>query len=69
MLARVVSGTCVGIALAGGGAPCAAHVGLVQALLDEGIPIDYVCGSAGGALIRAAAAALLHINTAARPKE
>lgn len=60
-LARLISGTSVGIALSGGGSRCAAHIGMMQSLLESDIPIDYICGTSGGAFIGAAAA--MHIGT------
>lgn len=41
----------VGLVLTGGGARGAAHVGVIQALEDSGIPIDYVVGTSVGALV------------------
>jgi NTE family protein len=41
----------VGLVLTGGGARGAAHVGVLLALEDSGIPIDYVVGTSVGALV------------------
>ena len=41
----------VGLVLTGGGARGAAHVGVISALEDSGIPIDYVVGTSVGALV------------------
>ncbi|MEL7450865.1 MAG: patatin-like phospholipase family protein, partial [Pseudomonadota bacterium] len=41
----------IGLALSGGGARGAAHVGVIQALEDMRIPIDYVAGTSVGAII------------------
>lgn len=41
----------VGLVLSGGGARGMAHVGVIQALEDEGIPIDYVAGTSIGAIV------------------
>ena len=41
----------VGLVLSGGGARGIAHIGLIQALEDNGIPIDYVAGTSMGAIV------------------
>lgn len=41
----------VGLVLSGGGAKGIAHVGIIKALEENGIPIDYVCGTSMGAII------------------
>jgi len=41
----------VGLVLSGGGVKGVAHIGLIQALEDNGIPIDYVTGTSIGAVI------------------
>ncbi len=41
----------VGLVLGGGGARGLAHVGVIEALEEENIPIDYIAGSSMGALI------------------
>jgi NTE family protein len=43
----------VGVVLSGGGASGIAHVGVLKALEDNGIPVDYIAGSSEGALIGA----------------
>ena len=43
----------IGIALSGGSALGYAHIGVLQALLDNGIDIDYVAGTSMGAIIGA----------------
>jgi NTE family protein len=40
----------VGLVLSGGGARGMAHVGVLQALEEEGIPIDYITGTSMGAM-------------------
>lgn len=50
-LVRAVRGRSVGVALGGGGALGFAHVGLLQALMEGGIPIDYVSGVSFGAVV------------------
>ncbi|MCK8603723.1 patatin-like phospholipase family protein [Desulfoferrobacter suflitae] len=49
--------TGIGLALSGGGVRGLAHVGVIKALVDERIPIHFVCGTSVGALIGAAFAA------------
>ena len=41
----------VGVALSGGGAKGAAHIGVLKALETQGIPVDYVAGTSMGAVI------------------
>lgn len=41
----------VGLVLSGGGARGIAHVGLIQALEDNDIPIDYIAGTSMGAIV------------------
>lgn len=41
----------VGLVLSGGGAKGIAHAGVIQALEDAGIPIDYVAGTSMGAIV------------------
>ena len=41
----------VGLVLSGGGAKGIAHIGVIQALEENGIPIDYVAGTSMGAII------------------
>lgn len=55
-LARFIAGKAVGIAFAGGGARGFAHVGVVRALREAGVPIDMVGGTSIGALAAAAVA-------------
>jgi NTE family protein len=40
----------VGLALSGGGIRCMAHIGMMQALEEEGVKFDVVAGASGGAL-------------------
>lgn len=44
----------VGLALGGGFARGIAHVGVLRALEEDGIPVDYIAGTSVGALIAAA---------------
>ncbi len=41
----------VGLVLSGGGAPGIAHIGVLKALEENGIPIDYITGTSIGAVI------------------
>lgn len=41
----------VGVVLSGGGAKGLAHIGLLKALEDNNIPIDYICGTSMGAIV------------------
>jgi NTE family protein len=55
-LSRVAGGRAVGLVLAGGGARGFAHLGVIRALREAGIPIDLVGGTSMGAIIAAGAA-------------
>lgn len=46
-----LSAQTVGIVLSGGGAVGMTHIGVLKALEENGIPIDYVAGSSMGALV------------------
>jgi predicted acylesterase/phospholipase RssA/CRP-like cAMP-binding protein len=52
-LARLIAGKAVGLVLGGGGARSFAHIGVIQALTEAGVPIDMVGGTSMGALIGA----------------
>ncbi|MEM0986446.1 MAG: patatin-like phospholipase family protein [Pseudomonadota bacterium] len=52
-LARVMTGRTVGLVLSGGGARAYAHVGVIRAAREHGIPIDFVGGSSMGAVVGA----------------
>lgn len=52
-LARFLMGRAVGLVLSGGGARGFAHIGVVQALLERGWPIDVVGGASMGAIVGA----------------
>lgn len=43
----------VGLVLSGGGAKGLTHIGVIRALEDNGIPIDYIAGTSMGAIIGA----------------
>ena len=55
-IARVVTATCVGLVLSGGGARAYAHLGAIAALREAGVPFDFIGGSSMGALIGAGVA-------------
>ena len=46
-----VSSQQVGLVLSGGGAPGIAHIGMIKALEENNIPIDYITGTSIGAFI------------------
>jgi NTE family protein len=52
-LARFIAGRAVGIVLAGGGARGFAHIGIIKALAESGVPFDHVGGTSMGAIIAA----------------
>ncbi|KAL8574962.1 hypothetical protein ACOMHN_064494 [Nucella lapillus] len=52
-LARFLTGTSIGLVLGGGGARGLAHVGMIKALQEAGIPIDMIGGTSMGSFIGA----------------
>src|SRR5436190_11094262 len=52
-LARVISGHAIGLVLGGGGARGFAHIGVVRALREANVSIDFVGGTSIGAVIAA----------------
>ena len=52
-LARIIKGRGISLVLSGGGARAFAHVGVIMALSEVGIPIDFVGGTSMGGLIGA----------------
>jgi predicted acylesterase/phospholipase RssA/CRP-like cAMP-binding protein len=52
-LARLLSGRALGLALSGGGARGFAHIGVIRALRDAGLPVDVVAGTSMGAMVGA----------------
>jgi NTE family protein len=52
-LARLLSGRAIGLALSGGGARGFAHIGVLRALREAGVPVDLVAGTSMGAMIGA----------------
>lgn len=55
-LARLVSGSARGLVFGGGGARGFAHYGVMQALAEADLPIDFVGGTSMGSIIAACAA-------------
>ena len=55
-MARVYTGRSLGLALSGGGARAYAHVGVVRALTEMGVDVDFVGGTSMGAVIAAGVA-------------
>lgn len=55
-VARFLTGNAVGLVLAGGGALGCAHLGVVQALRQANVPIDYIGGASAGAAMGGAIA-------------
>ncbi len=56
-VARLVTGRAVGLVLSGGGARGFAHIGVVRALREAGVPVDLVGGTSMGAIMGAGVAA------------
>ena len=50
-IARVLTGTSVGLVLSGGGARAYAHIGAIRALREAGVPLDFIGGSSMGAVV------------------
>jgi NTE family protein len=55
-VARLVTNQAIGLVLSGGGARSMAEIGVVQAMVELGIPIDAVGGTSAGALVGGAVA-------------
>ncbi|HMW98359.1 MAG TPA: patatin-like phospholipase family protein, partial [Flavobacteriales bacterium] len=53
ILPFILHGQKVGLVLSGGGAMGLTHIGVIKALEENGIPIDYITGSSMGALVGA----------------
>ena len=51
VLAGALSAQSVGLVLSGGGAKGITHIGIIQALEENGIPIDYISGTSIGAVV------------------
>ena len=73
-LLRLLTGSAVGLVLSGGGARGFAHIGVIRAMNECGIPIDYVGGTSMGAVIAAQCAlgwdwqSMLQLNKEAWPR-
>lgn len=52
-LSSLLAGRGIGLVLGGGGARTFAHIGVLRALEEAGVPIDMIGGTSGGALIAA----------------
>lgn len=52
-LARLLTGTAVGVVMGGGGARGFSHVGMLEALLEADIPIDMIAGVSMGSFVSA----------------
>ncbi|CAJ0585225.1 unnamed protein product, partial [Mesorhabditis spiculigera] len=50
-LARILTGNSIGLVLGGGGARGAAHIGVIHAMTELGIPVDMVGGTSIGSMI------------------
>jgi len=55
-VARLVLRQAVGLLLSGGGARAFAHIGVIKAFAEAGIPIDLVAGTSMGAMVAASVA-------------
>jgi len=55
-LARFVAGNSVNVVLAGGGARGFAHIGVLKALHEAGVPFDYIGGTSMGGIVGAGVA-------------
>jgi NTE family protein len=56
-VARLISGNATGLVLGGGGARGFAHIGVIKALREAGIPIDHCGGTSVGAIMASGLAA------------
>lgn len=52
-MARVITGTAIGLVLSGGGARAYCHIGAIKALEQAKVPLDFLGGSSMGAVIAA----------------
>ncbi len=52
-VARVITGSAVGVVMSGGGARAYSHIGALRALKEAGVPVDFVGGASMGAVIAA----------------
>jgi predicted acylesterase/phospholipase RssA len=61
---RIISGNALGLVLAGGAARGFAHLGVHRAMLELGLPIDWVGGTSIGAIMGAAIASPMSVDGA-----
>ncbi len=52
-LVRFITGRAIGLVACGGGAFCAAHIGIYKAILEAGVAIDIMGGTSGGSAMTA----------------
>lgn len=50
-IVRILTGNALGLVLAGGGANALGHLGVIRALEEQRIPVDYIAGTSMGAII------------------
>ena len=55
-LARTIAGRSVGVVFSGGGARAYAHIGVVRAIREMGVPIDFAGGASMGGVVAACVA-------------
>ena len=55
-MGRILTGKATGLVLAGGGAKGFAHIGVMRALSEYQIPVDYLGGTSVGSMMAAAIA-------------
>ncbi len=60
---RIINGRSVGLVLSGGGARAYAHLGVIRALYEANIPIDFVAGTSMGGIIASSIAMGWDIDT------
>ena len=68
-LTRMITGNALGLVLSGGGSLGLAHVGVIRALQEAKIPIDYVAGTSMGGLVGALVAIELEHDTMVKELE
>ena len=68
-VARFCAGRAVGVVLGGGGAKGCAHIGVLRAFEEEGVPIDYIGGTSQGAFMAALYASTLSSTGMRQPLE
>ncbi|MCP4420803.1 MAG: hypothetical protein GY805_29690, partial [Chloroflexi bacterium] len=62
-IGRLLTAKGVGLVLSGGGARALAHIGVIRALVEAGVPIDAIGGVSGGAIVTGLWAMGLDIDT------